>query len=39
MVSQKERIYHLFPTYMQIGQIVLMNDEAIVEQHSTWVSV
>jgi hypothetical protein len=29
---QKERIYHLFPTQMQIGQVVLMTNEAPVEQ-------
>jgi hypothetical protein len=29
---QKERIYHLFPTQMQIGQVALMTDEAPVEQ-------
>jgi hypothetical protein len=32
-------MYHLFPTQMQIGQVVLMTDEALVEQRSTWVSV
>jgi hypothetical protein len=36
---QKERIYHLLPTQMQIGQVALMTDEAPVEQRSTWVSV
>jgi hypothetical protein len=36
---QKERIYHLLPTQMQIGQVALMTDEAPVERHSTWVSV
>jgi hypothetical protein len=35
---QKESIYHLFPTQMQIGQVALMTDEAQVEKHSTWVS-
>jgi hypothetical protein len=34
---QKERIYHLLPTQMQIGQVSLMTDKALVEQHSTWV--
>jgi hypothetical protein len=29
---QKEKIYHLWPTQMQIGQVVLMTDEAPVEQ-------
>jgi hypothetical protein len=29
---QKERIYLLLPTQMQIGQVVLMTDEAPVEQ-------
>jgi hypothetical protein len=33
---QKERIYHLLPTQMQIGQVVLMTDEAPVDQCSTW---
>jgi hypothetical protein len=32
---QNENIYHLFPTQMQIGQVVLMTDEAPVEQRST----
>ena len=32
---QKERIYHLLPTQMQIGKVVLMTDEALVEQRST----
>jgi transposase InsO family protein len=32
---QKENIYHLLPTQMQIGQVVLMTDEAPVEQRST----
>ena len=36
---QKERIYHLLPTQMQIGKVALMTDETSVEQHSTWVSV
>jgi hypothetical protein len=36
---KKERIYHLLPTQMQIGHVVLMIDEAPVEQRSTWVSV
>jgi hypothetical protein len=36
---QKERIYLLLPTQMQIGQVVLMTDEAPVEKISTWVSV
>jgi hypothetical protein len=36
---QKEMIYHLLPTQMQIGQVALMTDEAPVEQRSTWVSV
>ena len=36
---QKERIYHLFPTQMQIGKVSLMTNEAPMEQHSTWVSV
>jgi hypothetical protein len=36
---QKERIYHLFPTQMQIGKVALMTDEAPMENRSTWVSV
>ena len=32
---QKEKIYHLLPTQMQIGQVVLMTDEAPMEQRST----
>ena len=32
---QKERIYHLWPMQMQIGQVVLMTDEAPVEHRST----
>ena len=36
---QKERIYDLLPTQMQIGQVALIIDEAPVEQCSTWVSV
>jgi hypothetical protein len=36
---QKERIYHLLPTQMQIGKFALMIDEAPVEKRSTWVSV
>jgi hypothetical protein len=36
---QKERIYHLLPTQMHIGQVALMTDEAPMEHRSTWVSV
>jgi hypothetical protein len=32
---QKENIYHLLPTQMQIGKVVLMTNEAPVEQCST----
>ena len=32
---QKEKIYDLLPTQMQIGQVVLMTDEAPMEQRST----
>jgi hypothetical protein len=35
---QKERIYHLLPTHMQIGKVALMTDEAPMEQRSTWAS-
>ena len=36
---QKEMIYHLLLTQMQIGQVALMTDETLVEKRSTWVSV
>jgi hypothetical protein len=32
---QKEKIYHLWPKQMQIGQVLLMTDEALVEQRSS----
>jgi hypothetical protein len=35
---QKEMIYHLFPTQMQIGKVALMTDKTPVEKRECLVS-
>ena len=37
--NQNTNPTHLFPTQIQIGKVILMNEEVQMEKHYTWVSV